>query len=70
MLRRILTVAKEELTSDEQDGFFKYFHYLKKKNDIAPARQKRTVEELLLLALMEYLPQRWRLTRKRQSNGI
>ncbi len=70
MLRRILTVAREKLTSDEQYGFFMYFRYLKKKNEKAPRREKRTLEELLLLALVEYLPQRWRFTRKPQSYGV
>ena len=60
MLRRILTVTTEKLTSDEQYGFFMYFRDLKDKNNIAPQSEKRALEEILLLALMEYLPQRWR----------
>ena len=67
MVRRILTVAREKMTPDERDGFFTYFEYLKTKNDKKPRSEKRALEELLLLALMEYLPQRWRLVDHRHT---
>ena len=58
MLRRILAVASETLTLDDRYGFFVYFEALK-KNEKAPQDKRRTIEELLILALSTYLPQRW-----------
>lgn len=69
MLRRILAVASEKLTLDERYGFFTYFELLKKRNDKAPEDEKRTIEELLLLALSAYLPQRWRDRRHRTHDA-
>jgi hypothetical protein len=60
MLRRILSIASEKLTPDDRYGFFAYFEFLKKQNENAPARKKRQLEDLLLRALLTYLPERWR----------
>ena len=67
MVRRILTVAREKLTPDERDGFFTYFQYLKNKNDNAPRAKKRALEELLLIALSEYLPDTWQTSGRRRT---
>jgi|SoiMethySBSTD1v2_1073268.scaffolds.fasta_scaffold373883_2 hypothetical protein len=69
MLRRILAVASEKLTPDERYGFFTYFELLKKRNDKAPQDKRRRIEELLLLALSTYLPQRWRDIRHRPDDA-
>jgi hypothetical protein len=70
MLRRILAVASEQLTRDEKYGLFTYFELLKKRNDKAPEDKRRPIEELLLLALSAYLPQRWRDIRYRPHNAL
>jgi len=69
MLGRILAVARQQLTTDERYGFFTYFEFLKKRNDKAPEETKRTIEELVFLALSTYLPQRWRDLRHRPHDA-
>lgn len=60
MLRRILAVASERLTPEDRYGLFVYFEMLKKSNERASPHQQRQLEELVLQALLTYLPERWR----------
>ena len=69
MLRRILTVASERLTPDNRYAFFTLFELLKNQNQTVPQARKKSLEELLLTALLAYLPERWRYVAGKRSHG-
>ena len=68
MLRRVLLVASEKLTPDNRYQFFSLFELLKRHNETAPQARKRNIEELVLAALVTYLPDRWRKIARRQQS--
>jgi len=72
MLRRILAVISERLTPDGRYEFFTYFKLLKRQNEKERQNQRRTIQELLLVVLSAYLPERWwrRIERNRTQGGV